>query len=89
MCIATNDPYVLEAWSKSFGAGSEVRFLSDMDLTFAKATGLVCDYLFGTTRLKRFSMLCDDGVVKKVNVESENNNLGVSSADHMSELVRA
>lgn len=88
VCISTNDPFVQEAWGKSFGAGSEVRFLSDMEKTFAKATGLGCE-LFGTTRLKRFSMLCDDGVVKKVNVESENNNLGVSSADHMLELVGA
>jgi len=86
VCISTNDPYVQEAWGKSFGAGSGVRFLSDMDKTFAKAVGLGVD-LFGTTRLKRFSMLCDNGVVEKVNVESENNNLGVSSADHMLELV--
>lgn len=88
VCIATNDPFVMQAWGRSFGAGSEVRFLSDMEKTFAKGTGLGCD-LLGTTRLKRFSMLCDDGVVKKVNIESENNNLGVSSADHMLELVGA
>lgn len=88
VCVATNDPFVMEAWGKSFGGGSEVRFLSDTEKTFAKATGLGCD-LFGTTRLKRFSLLCDDGVVKKVNIESENNNLGVSSADHMLELVGA
>ena len=86
--ISTNDPYVQEAWGRSFGAGSEVQFLSDMEKTFAKGTGLGCD-LFYTTRLKRFSMLCDDGAVKKMNVEPENNNLGVSSADHMVELERA
>lgn len=88
VCISTNDPYVMDAWGRDCGTGSEVRFLSDMETFFAKATGLGCD-LLGTTRLKRFSMLCDDGVVKKVNVESEKNNLGVSSADHMLELVGA
>lgn len=62
-----------------------MRFLSDQERAFVKATGLGCD-LLGTTLLKRFSMLCEDGVVKKLNVESEANNLGVSSADHMLSL---
>lgn len=86
VCIAMNDPFVMEAWGKSFGSDTRVRFLSDQERTFVKATGLGCD-LMGITRLKRFSMLCEDGVVKKLNVESENNNLGVSSADHMLSLV--
>ena len=71
-----------QAWSQSFGADTGVRFLSDQDKAFAKATGLGCE-LLATTRLKRFSMYVVDGVVKALNVESENNNLGVSSADHM------
>lgn len=32
-------------------------------------------------------MLVEDGVVKSVNVEKENNDLGVSSADHMLEVL--
>lgn len=32
-------------------------------------------------------MLAEDGMVKSVNVEKENNDLGVSSADHMLEVL--
>jgi len=32
-------------------------------------------------------MLVEDGVVKSVNVEKEDNDLGVSSADHMLEML--
>ncbi len=32
-------------------------------------------------------MLVEDGVVKSVNVEKENNDLAVSSADHMLEVL--
>lgn len=56
------------------------------DHSFTNATGLGCE-LFGAQRLKRFSMLAEDGVVKNVNVENENNDLGVSSADHMLEVL--
>lgn len=54
--------------------------------SFANATGLDI-VLFGAQRLMRFSMLVQDGVVKSVNVEKEHNNLGVSSADHMLEVL--
>jgi peroxiredoxin len=56
------------------------------DHSFANATGLGCE-LFGAQRLKRFSMFVEDGMVKSVNVEKENNNLSVSSADRMLEVL--
>lgn len=56
------------------------------DHSFANATGLGCE-LSGAQRLKRFSMLVENGVVKSVNVEKENNNMGVSSADRMLEVL--
>lgn len=43
--------------------------------------------MLGAQRLKRFSMLVEDGVVKSVNVEKENNNMGVSSMDRMLEVL--
>ena len=85
-CIAGNDAFVMSAWGKSFGSDVGVKFLADQDHSFAKATGLGTE-LFGSQRLKRFSMLLEDGVVKSVNVEKENNDLGVSSADHMLEVL--
>lgn len=60
--------------------------LIKQDHSFANATGLGID-LFGAQRLMRISMLVQEGVVKSVNVEKEHNNLGVSSADHMLEVL--
>jgi peroxiredoxin len=65
-----NDISVLDAWKKASGA-DKVEFLSDGNGEFAKALDLTLD-LNGAgmgTRSKRYSMLVEDGVVKKLNVE--------------------
>jgi peroxiredoxin len=65
-----NDISVLDAWKKASGA-DKVEFLSDGNGEFAKAIDLTLD-LNGAgmgTRSKRYSMLVEDGVVKKLNVE--------------------
>lgn len=70
-CTAVNDVFVLDAWSKSTGAGDKITFLSDGNGLFAKALGLEHD---GTPnglgiRSKRYAMLVEDGVVKALNLE--------------------
>jgi peroxiredoxin len=78
-----NDISVLDAWKKSSGA-EKVEFLSDGNAEFAKAIDLTLD-LAGAgmgTRSKRYSMLIDDGVVKKLNVE-EPGKFEVSGGDVM------
>ena len=65
-----NDISVMDAWKKSSGA-DKVEFLADGNCEFAKAIDLTLD-LSGAgmgTRSKRYSMLVEDGVVKKLNVE--------------------
>ena len=65
-----NDISVMDAWKKASGA-DKVEFLADGNGEFAKAIDLTLD-LAGAgmgTRSKRYSMLVDDGVVKKLNVE--------------------
>ncbi|HEU5018509.1 MAG TPA: peroxiredoxin [Pseudolabrys sp.] len=66
-----NDVFVMEAWKKSTGAGDKIMFLSDGNGEFAKAVGM--DFDGGGAglgvRSKRYSMLVDDGTVKKLNVE--------------------
>jgi peroxiredoxin len=76
-----NDVSVMDAWSKASGA-DKVQFLADGNGEFAKAIDLTLD-LAGAgmgTRSKRYSMLVDDGVVKKLNVE-EPGKFDVSSGD--------
>ena len=66
-----NDVFVMEAWKKSTGAGDRVEFLADGNGEFAKAIDMAFDASGNGlgTRSKRYSMLVDDGLVKKLNVE--------------------
>ena len=66
-----NDVFVMEAWKKSSGADGKVEFLSDGNAEFAKAIDMAFDGSGNGlgTRSKRYSMLVEDGVVKKLNVE--------------------
>jgi glutaredoxin/glutathione-dependent peroxiredoxin len=70
-CTAVNDVFVLDAWSKSTGAGDKILFLSDGNGAFAHAIGLEFDGSGNGlgTRSKRYAMLVEDGVVKALNVE--------------------
>ena len=83
-CVAVNDAFVMRAWGEHSGAGNKVTMLADGNGDFAKALGLELDATkFGMgTRGKRFSMVVDDGIVTKLNVE-EPGAFGVSSGDHM------
>jgi len=78
-----NDISVMDAWKKASSA-DQVEFLADGNGEFAKAIELTLD-LSGAgmgTRSKRYSMLIEDGVVKKLNVE-EPGKFDVSGGDHM------
>ena len=71
-CVAVNDGYVMAAWGKELGAFGKVRMLGDGSGELAKKLGLDKD-LSGAgmgLRMQRFSLLVDDGVVKRVNVEA-------------------
>ena len=82
-CVAVNDAFVLDAWSKQNAAEGKVTMLSDGNGTFTKAIGMDFDGSgFGLgTRSKRYSMLVKDGVVKAINVEASPGVVEVSGAD--------
>ena len=84
VCMAVNDAFVMDAWGKSQNVGDAVQLLADGNGEFAKALGLDFDASgpgLGV-RSQRFSMLIDDGVVKKINVEKPGA-FEVSSAEAM------
>jgi peroxiredoxin len=85
-CTAVNDAFVMGAWGKSAGADEKVTMLADGNGDFVKALGLEMDgSKFGMGgRGQRFSMIVNDGVVEKLNVE-EPGAYSVSSAEHMLE----
>ena len=79
-----NDVFVMEAWKKSSNAAGKVEFLADGNGEFAKAIGMDFDASGNGLgiRSKRYSMLVEDGVVKKLNVEAPGK-FEVSDADSM------
>ena len=70
-CVATNDAFVMAHWGKDQKALGRIRFLADGSANWARALGLELDLNARGmgTRMNRFSMLVDNGVVKSLNVE--------------------
>lgn len=86
-CTAVNDPFVLEAWTKTNDARG-VTMLSDGNADFATALGLDMDGTkFGMgRRSQRYAMVVNDGKVESLHVEAPGE-FRVSSADHLLETL--
>ncbi len=86
ICVAVNDAFVMDAWSKQNNAGGKVRVVADGNAEFTKALGLELDASgFGMgVRSKRYAMIVDDGKVKELLVDS-GPDLVVSSAQNILE----
>jgi peroxiredoxin len=69
-------------WGRSLQALGKVRFLGDGSAELATKLGLVVDIPGMGPRLQRCSLLVEDGVVKRVNVE-EPRKFEVSDASTM------
>jgi len=71
-CVAVNDAFVMAAWGRDQKAGGKVRMLGDGSGNWTKALGLELDLSARNMGLRsqRYSMLVEDGVVKKLNVEA-------------------
>ncbi|HEX7668395.1 MAG TPA: peroxiredoxin [Polyangiaceae bacterium] len=68
-CVSVNDGYVMAAWGRDQKAIGKVRMLGDGSADFTKKLGLEVEIPGMGVRMRRFSMLVDDGVVKQLNVE--------------------
>ena len=70
VCIAVNDPWVMDAWAKEQGA-NDIEMLADGSGNFTKAMGLEMDGAgFGLgMRSKRYAAVIEDGVIKELDVE--------------------
>src|SRR5437667_1494900 len=78
-----NDVFVMDAWKKASGADGKVEFLADGNGEFAKALDMTLDASGNGLgiRSKRYAMLVEDGVVKKLNIEEAPGKAEVSGAD--------
>ena len=84
-CMAVNDAFVMAAWGEHQNVGDKVTMLADGNADYSRALGLELDLTgvaFGM-RGKRFSLLVEDGVVRRVNVDEDG--YGSTSAETMLE----
>jgi peroxiredoxin len=70
-CVSVNDAFVMGAWGRDQKATGVVRMMADGNADYSRALGLDADFgKFGMgTRSQRYSMLVEDGVVTRLNVE--------------------
>ena len=83
VCVAVNDPFVLDAWAQATGAADKVKVISDGNGEFTKKIGMDFD---GSgvglgTRSKRYAMIVEDGVVTLLKTEEDPGEAGVSTAE--------
>ena len=86
VCMAVNDPFVMQAWGKASGVPDGLQMVSDGNAELTRALGLEMDasgYGMGV-RAKRFALYAEDGVVRQLFVEAPGE-FRVSAADHVLE----
>ena len=71
-CVSVNDGQVMAAWGHDQKATGKIRFLGDGSAELAQKLGLERDLTASGMglRMRRFSMLVEDGVVKQLNLEA-------------------
>ena len=69
--VSVNDAFVMNAWKRDTDQRDEATFLADGNAEFTKAIGMELDASGNGLGIRshRYSMLVDDGVVKKLNLE--------------------
>ncbi|CAH9071890.1 unnamed protein product [Cuscuta epithymum] len=83
ICVAVNDPYVMNGWAEKLQAKDAIEFYGDFDGSFHKSLDLSIDLsgaLLGT-RSHRWSAYIVDGQVKVLNVEKVPSEFKVSGGD--------
>jgi len=85
VCLAVNDPFVMAAWGQAHKADGKIMMLADTSAEFAKAAGLDIDLkaVLGSVRMKRFSMIVDDGKVSFLNIEPDGTGMTCSLAGNV------
>lgn len=72
VCIATNDPFVVDAWRRTVDPEGAIGFYSDGNLEFCAALGLVSAStgFFMGRRSQRYLLVVQDMVVQRFRVEA-------------------
>lgn len=72
ICIAVNDPFVMDSWSRHTGADKAgITFLADSEANFTKSMGM--DFSAPPAglinRSKRYAMVVEDGKITALNLD--------------------
>ena len=84
VCIAVNDPNVMKAWGNYHNVGSKIFMVGDPFLQFTKSIGAEVDKTekgLGV-RSNRYTMLVENGEIKKIEEEKETAACKLSAAEN-------
>ena len=84
VCIAVNDPNVMKAWGENQKVGTKIFMAGDPFLKFTKSIGAEVDKSAKGLgiRSNRYTMLVENEILKKVEVEKETATCELSSAEN-------
>ena len=84
VCIAVNDPNVMKAWGENKKVGNKIFMAGDPYLKFTKAIGAEVDKSEKGLGIRscRYTMLVENGQIKKIEEEKETASCEVSAAEN-------
>ena len=84
VCIAVNDPNVMKAWGQNQNVGNKILMVGDPFCKFTKAIGAEVDKSAKGLGIisNRYTMLLEDGVIKKIEEEKETATCELSAAEN-------
>ena len=90
ICVAANDPYVMDAWGKSTGAvEAGIKMMADANGSFTKSMGLNYDNpavgFYGRSR--RYACYADNGEIKVLNIEESPGVCETSAGETLAEAI--
>ena len=84
ICISANDPNVMKAWGENQNVGTKIFMAGDPYLKFTKSIGAEVDKSAKGLgiRSNRYTMLIENGIVKKFELEKETATCELSAAEN-------
>ncbi len=84
VCIAVNDPNVMKAWGENKKVGNKIFMAGDPYLKFTKAIGAEVDKSEKGLGVRscRYTMLVENGQIKKIEEEKETASCELSAAEN-------
>ena len=89
ICISVNDPFVMKAWGESHNVKDKILMVGDPFCKFIKEIGADVDKSEKGLgfRSSRFTMLIENGIVKKIEEEKDTASCEVTAAENFLENI--